>query len=154
MSLKHINYLDELISLNLPKWKYAIAWSWPMAVRWIKKLDWEIRVSNDIDVIVSSDLREELIKKYEVSWEENHKIVINWWHVELYRKRRSLPWKLQEMIDTADEIYWFSFVSLNHVIEFKKKLAEWKDWDKHRNDILSIQHYLLENNDNTLKVLN
>jgi len=54
-----MKYLNELKKLNLPKGKYALFGSSPMAIRGIKE-------NSDIDIIVKEDLWNFLKQKYKV----------------------------------------------------------------------------------------
>lgn len=122
-----MNHIDSLKKLNLPKDKFAIFGSGPLAVR-------EIRDTRDLDIIVKPELWNDLAKKYTLK--KHNLIVIG--NIEIYRDW--LPWfdDANMLIDDADIIGGFRFVKLKYLLEWKKAMNREKD----RNDIKLIEQYL------------
>jgi len=118
--------LNKLKKLNLPKDKFAIFGSGPLAVRGIRK-------SNDIDIIVKPELWKELKEKYKPKDR-----VIKIGKIEIYKDW--LPWikNTNKLIDDADVIKGFRFVKLKYVLQWKKAFARKKDLE----DIELIKKYL------------
>ena len=126
--------LEELDKLNLPKDKYAITSSGPLAVR-------GIREAKDIDLVVSEDLWRELGTKYLV----NKKPIcdtINIGSIEVLGNFRGENlFSGDEQIAKADIIGGHRFVNLDMIIVFKTALGREKDLK----DLELIKGYLLEN---------
>ena len=122
--------LESIKFLDLPKWKYAIFWSGPIAIRGIREND-------DFDIIVKNDIYEQLCRKYneKIKYEPVERIHI--WNVEIGNKRMNDPGKIDEMIDTADIINWYPFVKLKYFKKWKQKM--WRDKDK--KDLQLLEEY-------------
>jgi hypothetical protein len=104
-----LNHVRELKALNLPKGKYAIFGSGPIAVR-------NIRDSHDVDIIVTADLWDELKQKYgEHIKQEPLSIVIG--NIEIYPRWLDFSDKINEMIDSAEIIEGLPFVRLEYVMQ-------------------------------------
>ena len=113
------NHIDELKKLNLPIGEYAIFGSGPMAIRHIRDLQ-------DIDIVVKQNLWNKLAIKYKDNIEQNpERIVVK--NIEIFKDWLDLTDKIDEIINTAEEINGLSFVKLNYVIEWKEKMGREKD---------------------------
>ena len=128
-----MKYLNELKSLNLPTGEYAIFGSGPMAIR-------NIRESNDIDIIVKTELWESLVKKYPASL-HNNPTCLKIGNLEIYKDWLILSGRINEMIDSTEIIEDFPFVPLKYVVEWKTQFGREKD----NKDIKLIQKYYKEN---------
>lgn len=122
-----MKYLDEFKKLNLPKDKFAIFGSGPLAIR-------NLRENKDIDIIVKQDLWIDLTKKYEIINEKGGLIRIG--HIEIYKEWPPFG-NLNNLIDDADIINKFPFVKLKHVLRWKKFINREKD----QKDIRLIENY-------------
>ena len=122
-----MKYLDELKKLNLPKGKYAVFGSGPLAIR-------KIRQNKDIDIIVKEDLWDELKKKYTLA--KNGSLTIG--DIEIWNNW--LPWikYCDRIIDDSELIEGICFVKLEHVIEWKKM----RNSDKDKKDLELIRAFL------------
>lgn len=125
-----IKYLDELKDLNLPKEKFAIFGSGPLAIR-------NIREAHDVDIIVKRDLWDILVEKYPQQIEGQSK-TIKIGNIEIRNDWVNLSDRIDEMIDSAQTIENFPFVGLNYVLEWKEYVKR----DKDINDIKLIKEYL------------
>ena len=116
---------DLIRSYHLPHGDYAITGSGPMGIRGLREI-------GDIDIIVSQKLWVPLAETYGIS-ESNgiQKIVSPDNKIEFFCEQSfpSDPEKptVSEMIASADIIDGLSFVSLEHVLYFKRKMARPKD---------------------------
>lgn len=119
--------LKELDKLNLPKKNYAITGSGPLAIR-------NIRNANDIDILVKKDTWENLKTKY-TSYDENHIKIGN---IEIWKDFINLTPIINEVIDSAEIIEKYPFVTLEHTISWKKFLNREKDLK----DIKLIENFL------------
>ena len=124
--------LAELDKLNLPKDQYAITSSGILAIR-------GIREANDLDIIVSPKLWEELSKKYPIKKEgfesiETGNIQILW-KGSFFTDSEIAT--IEEQIDTADIIQGYRFVNLNLIKKFKKIGGREKD----KKDLRLIKSY-------------
>lgn len=124
-----MKFLDELEKLNLPRDKFAIFGSGPLAIR-------DIREINDLDIIVKPDLWEELKRKYPIEDEEKGLIKIG--NIEVYKKWGNWFKDIRQFIDEADIIQGFRFVKLERVLQWKKAMNREKD----KKDIQLINNYL------------
>ncbi|MCA9495405.1 MAG: hypothetical protein KC589_00545 [Nanoarchaeota archaeon] len=111
--------MSELKKLNLPKGKYTIVGSGPIAIR-------NIRDNTDIDILITKELWFELFESGnfkrtlvgELKLSEHVFAYYDWW---------CAPVTTEEMIKSSDFIDGFFFVSLEHFVAFKKKMARFKD---------------------------
>ena len=127
-----MKYLAELKALNLPRNKFAIFASGPMAIR-------NLRENQDIDVIVKEPLWKELSKKHNIILKNNGKTkCIEIRNIEIFNDWK--PWfdDINELIDTADIIQNIRFVKLTYVLEWKKAMNREKDI----RDIKIIEDYM------------
>lgn len=118
--------LYELDKLKLPEDKYVIFGSGPLAVR-------NIRESRDIDVIVTIDLWDELIKKHKP---QGGTIKIG--RVEIGKDYK--PWfeDTNELFNDSELIDGHRFVKLKYVLIWKKTFGR----DKDKEDVKLIKIYL------------
>lgn len=115
--------LKEVVQLNLPKDKYAITSSGSLAMR-------GIREANDLDLIVTSDLWDELREKYPV--EVNgvlHCIKIG--NIEIVGEGSCFTdhgiATAEQQISEADIIEGYPCVRLDYVSRFKLLMGREKD---------------------------
>ena len=123
-------FLDQLKNLNkldLPKNQYLIWGSGPMAIR-------NIRQSNDIDLIVSKNLWDQLIDIYPVA----SKQMIRIGNIEIWNDCLNLTDKIDAMISNPDIFEGFPFMTLTDTIEWKRFMNREKDLK----DIDLIEEYL------------
>ncbi len=123
--------------LNLPVGQYAITSSGPIGVR-------EIREIGDIDLVVDGDLWNELASAYPIIQEQGvTKIRISQdievlGEVSFYAPRETGQPSVAEQIAQADIIDGLPFVSLRHVLYFKRKMKRKKD----ERDIAALERLL------------
>lgn len=136
-----MKYLNELKKLNLPKGKYAVFGSGPLAIR-------GLRENKDIDIMVKSGLWKELKKKYPdriKKTKDNKAESIHLGNIEIleinYQDWSSFIDDPNKLIDQAEIIQGFPFVKLDHLLECKKIMNREKDWK----DIELINNYLSKN---------
>jgi ADP-ribose pyrophosphatase YjhB (NUDIX family) len=131
--MKFKDLLDELDTLELPRDKYAITSSGTLAVR-------DIRKAQDIDIVVTDDLWDELAEKYEVHKGKFWRIDVGNIQVlgkgSIYTDPKLASTKKQ--IEEADVIDGRRYVNLETVKKFKKALGREKD----QKDIKLIEQYL------------
>lgn len=125
------NLFNQLKQLNFPKGKFAIFGSAPMAVRGIRK-------SNDLDIIVTQDLWNDLVKLYPNSLIESPYTALEIWGIEVFKTWLELTNKIDEMIKNADIINDLPFVKLEYVLEWKKSM--WREKDL--KDIELVNQYI------------
>lgn len=125
-----MKYLDELKKLNLPKDKFAVFGSGPMAIR-------GIRETNDVDIVVKQDLWKEIVKKHPMIKEN----LVQIGNISIYKDW--LPWfdDTDFLIDQADIISGLRFVKLEYVLKWKRMI----DREKDRKDIKLIEEFLKRN---------
>src|SRR3972149_2458975 len=116
---------DEEKKLNLPVGQYAITGSGPMGIR-------NLKIINDIDIIVTSNLWDELALKYEVFEDEViQKIVIPDSFIEIFNensfKKEKSEINFFDRIKNSEIIEGFSFESLENILFYKRKMAREKD---------------------------
>jgi len=119
--------LNEVERLKLPKGQFVIFGSGPLSIR-------NLRDANDIDLIVKSQLWEELSKKYSVMGNKLIKIGKK----EIYRDWK--PWfnDVNVLIDSAEIINGYCFVRLEYLLKWKKDMNRKKDIG----DIKTITEFL------------
>ena len=120
--------LQELKALRLPVEDYAIFGSGPLAVR-------GIRDCNDLDIVVSAHLWEELSLRYVPIGKKIEVGNLEFWH-------DWMPWyspvEIVEIIASAECLDDVPFAKLPYVIDFKKKMGREKD----KRDLVLIDNYL------------
>lgn len=123
--------------LNLPVGQYAITSSGPLGVR-------EVREIGDIDLVVDDDLWNILASAYPIIQEQgitkiriSHDIEILG-EGSLYVSRETGQPSVAEQIAQADIIDGLPFVSLRHVLYFKRKMKRKKD----EQDIAALERLL------------
>ena len=114
-----MDHFNELKTLDLPKDKFAIFGSGPMAIR-------EIRESHDIDIIVKYDLWEKLRHKYSTALHQNP-TCLKIGNIEIFKDWPPLSGRIDEIIDSAETISGFPFVKLKYVVEWKTHFGREKD---------------------------
>lgn len=115
--------IEELKRLNLPRDKFSIFGSGPLAIR-------GLRESNDVDLIVKFDLFEKLERKY-----QSKKIINNGreielikiGYIEIYKDWSPRFDNIEKLIDDSEIIEGFPFVRLKYVLEWKIKYGRKKD---------------------------
>ncbi|MDP3640195.1 MAG: hypothetical protein Q8R53_03270 [Nanoarchaeota archaeon] len=121
-------FLQELKALYLPRGEYAIFGSGPLAIRGIRKC-------NDLDIVVSAPLWEELSSRYAPAGKKIKIGNLEFWH-------DWMPWfspvEVAEIIASAECIDDVSFAKLPYVIDLKKKMGREKD----KRDLALIDNYL------------
>lgn len=126
--LKNMNFsklLQKLKALNLPNDQYVIIGSGPLAVR-------NLREAQDLDILTSDSLWNELSQKYPVIPQKPpdiEKIQIG--NIEFVGQgstyKDSSIATLEEILNTADFINGFPYLNLNLLKKFKLKMAREKD---------------------------
>ena len=126
-----MKYLENVAALNLPVGKFAIFASGPICIRGIREND-------DIDIIVTKELLDELQQKNTVIKKPGRSAKIQIGPVEIYSDWK--PWydDVTEFIETAEIIDGLPFVKIEYVLDWKKKFAREKDIK----DIMLIEKYL------------
>ena len=108
--------LEELKCLNLPSGEYAIIGSGPMAIR-------GLREANDIDVVVKKTLWLELLKRF-VPYDSKHIRIGN---IEIWGNFINLTERIDDVIDSAELLAGYPFVTLQDTLFWKKFLNREKD---------------------------
>lgn len=139
--LKNMNFpklLQELKALNLPNDQYVIIGSGPLAVR-------NLREAQDLDILTSDSLWQELSQKYPVILQippDIEKIQIG--NIEFVGKgssyRDDAVAAIDEIFKTADLINGHFYINLNLLRKIKQKRAKEKDLK----DIELIDQYHLD----------
>lgn len=112
--------------LNLPAGQYAITSSGPLGVR-------EIREIGDIDLVVDGDLWSKLASTYPIVQEQGVTKIRISPHIEVLGEdsfcdpRETGQPSAAEQIEQADIIDGLPFVSLGHVLYFKRQMGREKD---------------------------
>ena len=122
-----LNMLKAVDALHLPQGGYAITGSGPLVIR-------NVRAAHDVDVVVKQALWHELCKKY-TSYDEHH---IKIGDLEIWGDFLNLTPRLDEVIDVAEMIDGYPFVSLQDTLRWKAFLNRPKD----QADILVIKRLL------------
>ena len=124
--------LAELDKLNLPKDQYAITSSGILAIRGIREAD-------DLDILVTPKLWEELSQKYLDERDKSKEIKIGNLHVfweGSFDEQYPIA-SVMEQINTADNIKGYKFVNLGLAKKFKKVSEREKD----KRDLELIRNY-------------
>lgn len=129
---------DEIVtkvkSLNLPKDSYVVFGSGPLAVA-------GIRETNDIDMLVSNEVFEELKKdgwKELVKGPDDKPLVRGDFEIHSHWNFSSYAPTLKHLLETATEIDGVMFASLDEV----RKWKEASGGQKHLADVDLIDNYL------------
>jgi hypothetical protein len=123
--------------LNLPAGQYAITSSGPVGVR-------EIREIGDIDLVVDDDLWNELASAYPIIQEQGITKIRISQDIEVLAEtsfcapREPGQPSVAEQIAQADIIDGLPFVSLRHVLYFKREMKREKD----EQDIAALERLL------------
>lgn len=136
--IRGVNVLNELLNklqaVDLPKGKFAIFGSGPMAVRGLKE-------PHDLDVIVPKDLWDEFKRKG--GWIEKQGDIDPYLEnkeggVELWHEWRKGEWDVPALIAEAEMIDGWPYVKLEHVLTWKRLNGRPKDLE----DAKTIENYL------------
>lgn len=119
--------LKELDALGLPKDEFAISGSGPLAIRGIRR-------AQDIDLLVTKRLWEDLLKTYPLYNEKYIKIG----DIEIGHDFEALLDRLADIMKTAEKKEGYPFLSLEDTIFWKRAMNREKDLF----DIALIQEYL------------
>ena len=111
-----MQYIDELKALGLPSDQYAVFGSGPMAIR-------NIRRNNDVDIIVTSKLWDELSKKHGVEDRPSFRVG----NIEIWRDQKPYFDDIVHLIDDADICDGIRYVRLKYLIEWKSMRNSSKD---------------------------
>ena len=123
---------------NLPMGSYVIGGSGPLGIRGIREIQ-------DVDILVSNELRDDLIKKYGMVDDGKVKKIVfpkdeieAFWEGSFYtqEKDKHAP-TVKQVISRAEIIDGLPFESLDDSIYFKRKLNRPKDLE----DIKSIEEW-------------
>jgi hypothetical protein len=123
--------------LNLPPGQYAITSSGPIGVR-------EIREIGDIDLVVDDDLWNELASAYPIIQEQGVAKIRISQDIDILgddsfpEPRETGQPSVADQITQADIIDGLPFVSLRHVLYFKRKMKREKD----ERDIAALERLL------------
>lgn len=140
---KNKQKFSALKQYNLPAGKYAIGGSGPLGIRGIREI-------NDIDILVSDELRDDLIKKYGIVDDGKTKKVSfpngdidAFWEGSFYtQKGDPNDPKVKDIILHAEIIDDLPFESLDNIIYFKRKMNRPKDLE----DIKLIEKWKKKHN--------
>lgn len=124
-----LEQLEELKTLNLPEDQYIIWGSGVLAIR-------GIREASDVDIIVSKNCWNNLIKKYPVQGSKLNLLKIG--NIEIWKDCMNLTDKVDQMIIDKDIIEGYPFMKLEYTIEWKTFLNREKD----KKDILLLEKIL------------
>lgn len=129
--------LEKFKEFGIPTSEYIIAGSGPMAIR-------GIREAQDVDVVVTEKIWNELVKKYEVKKNSFGKEKLDLSEdIEILNPAESIFTNSKlvpaaEIFAQADEFDGIKFISLEHLKIFKQYLGREKDFE----DIKLIDEYL------------
>lgn len=122
--------LEELKSFNLPTDQFAVTSSGTLAVR-------NLREANDLDVIVSEELWQELIKNYTPAMDgEMESIDVG--NIQFLHKGSWFTGDNEKMINEADTIEGIRYVKLTEI----KARKTGRDREKDIRDVKLIDEYL------------
>ena len=125
-------YQNEIKKLNLPIDQYAVFGSGPMAIR-------NIRDSHDIDIIVTDELWELLLKQYPENI-HTHPPSIRIGNIEIFNQWiiGDMEYSINEIIENKEVIDGISFAKLESVRTWKSQGYRKKDIE----DVQLIDKYL------------
>ncbi|MFC1612312.1 hypothetical protein ACFL29_00480 [Patescibacteria group bacterium] len=129
-------FLKIIKALELPKGKFAIFGSGPMAVR-------KLREGRDVDLIVTEDILDEYKEKpgwqYRKFTRDKREIeAVERDAIEMYKDWGPGKWNIKRLINESEIIDGLPFVRLEEVLRWKKISAREKDL----NDIKLIEEFL------------
>jgi 8-oxo-dGTP pyrophosphatase MutT (NUDIX family) len=122
-----LEQLRELEPLQLSSKDYAITGSGPMAIRGMRK-------AKDIDLIVKRSLWQKLVQQF-TPYDDKHIKIGN---LEIWGDFINLTEHMDKVIDSADLLFGYPFVSLPDTLCWKKHLNREKD----QKDIKLIEEFL------------
>lgn len=122
-----LKQLEELKFLNLPLGAYAITGSGPLAIR-------GLREASDVDIVVKKELWNELIKRFD-PYDERHIKIGN---IEIWGDFINLTERMDAVIDSAETLSGYPFVTLQDTLSWKRFLNREKD----QKDISMIESIL------------
>lgn len=105
-----MKYLKELEKLNLPKNQYVIFGSGPLAIR-------GIRENEDIDLIVTKKLWDELLKNTKIIKKSEKELTIG--NIQIFKSWQLIEESVKELINDSEMIKGFPFVKLEYVLKWK-----------------------------------
>jgi hypothetical protein len=127
--------IKRLQELELPKGKYVIFGSGPLAIR-------KIRDTHDLDVIVTKDVFEDFKNKGWKLRDVGYSRFLEKDGIELWYEWGPGEWNVEELIRDADIIDGMSFVRLESVLEWKKRNWRDKRREKDLKDVKTIEAYM------------
>ncbi|HEX6976863.1 MAG TPA: hypothetical protein VF185_00700 [Patescibacteria group bacterium] len=126
--------LEELDKLGIPKDKMAITSSGPLGIR-------NLREINDLDIIVLPEVWSDLVKKYDVTKEDNFESI----YIGNVQVLGEGSWftdpklgSVEEDIKNADVINGYRYVKLDKILKIKRL----KDREKDIKDVKIIEEYM------------
>ena len=125
---------DELKNINMPADDYAVFGSGPLWVR-------GIRQGKDIDILARGKAWQKAVEggAHDFTKTTNKlKCVFADGKIEVFDHWYPGEWNVNELIDTADIVGGVRFVKLEHVLEWKRRMAREKDLE----DIKLTEEYL------------
>jgi len=132
MNKKIKNLLGKFKKLNLPDGQYVIYGSAPLGIRGIREI-------HDLDVAVTNNLYQRLLKKYpKQEKKDKTKRFIKLGKIEIIPPRCSLIRNIKRTISSADVIEGLRFVKLRDLIKWKRLMGRDKDFK----DIKLIEEFL------------
>lgn len=139
MNINKLLFFNELEELKLPKNDYVIGGSCPLVIRGIRK------ENSDIDIIVTKELWNDLIKVYPISiknigGQTREFLLIG--HIDLSYSMVGFFDDCKELIERADIVNGYKFINLEDTIFWKNYLHR----DKDIKDIEMINQYIKEKN--------
>ncbi|MCT4612394.1 MAG: hypothetical protein N4A47_03395 [Clostridia bacterium] len=138
--MNKLKYLKELDELKLNINDYAIGGSGPLVIRGLKESN------RDIDILVNNKVWNELSNKLEIlEIEINKKLVkyIQYKNIAILNSVQGFEdSEIEKVIDRADIIEGYSFVSLEDTIICKKSSGREKDLKQ----VDKIKEYILKDN--------
>jgi hypothetical protein len=112
--------LEEVRALELPVGEYVLAGSVPMGLA-------ELRAVNDIDVIVSDSLWEELIHRYAFEYNSVGALCIRIGHIEILNSWYGHKGNVSELIAQAQTVRELPVMPLEWVRQWKRFSGRPKD---------------------------
>jgi len=130
--MSNSDLFQKVKKLQLPQGEYALFGSAPLGIRGLKEC-------NDIDIIVTQKLWEELKNKsWKIKIAPHGSEYFEYDEMEFWKDWRPGEWNIDELIQAAEIIEELSFVGLEQVLKWKKMMAREKDFK----DIKRIEEFL------------